>query len=379
MELITELIPLSAPVLGSEKEEVVKLAMNLFNTSNSLTPISVITNIEQLSLMSSELSDETNAAMASVLEEALSSLTVSSPTIDLVKAATDRLSQVVTPQSSPVLKRAVDSLVSAIMFKLRATLAVGGEVSFVTPEHQVIVKRVIPDPSAPAIVFNFNPPAHRSLRSIDDNNVIVTFDTKSFQGISEPSVFAQANAVAYPSNSYESKCDTEMVSPSVSVQLFNLAQNEIPLPPSSWNNPLFHARITPSQALNSTAFKYNCRFFDATSMSWTKDQKVCATRISDPQAGDISPPDVTCSCIQPVPVGVSLDYVQSARTSFSSSFKCANPCGCKATRNPWAPWKTALIILGLFSIVIIASLITVVVTAIIVQHKANIKGTETAM
>ncbi len=368
MYFISESLSYPSDLAPGEREQLVGRVLSEFESNINLTPDDVAKSMYTLSGMD-DMSADTYTGMIIALTRALTSNDITE--IYYAKTAAENLCEwFVSPDMTMVQKLALDALVSALMIKLREPLEIGDSARFYSSQYRVIVRREIPDPSDSEMWFDFNPA--RTVRSIDENRVRVIVDRKNLASIADPSIYAQVSAIAYPINSYEKKCDSEMVSPTVSVQLFSLSQNEIVLPPVV-NSPLFNSQITPSELLNSTSYTYACRFFDSKKNTWRKDQQVCQTQIGEVY-DESDPPEVTCSCIQPAQVGVSLDYVQSSSESESSGSKCDNPCGCKSKKNGWAPWKTALLVLGLLTIVlIIAALITIV--AIVVVMRLS-KGTE---
>ncbi len=351
---------------NGQKEQLVGMVLSELENNSNLKADNATVAIDILLYGLYELTLETYANMTVALTRALNSGDFTE--LELAKYSAQQLCDwLITPESTLEQRQVVDALVTALMMRLREKLEIDDTAEFSTQAYKVSVSRVIPDPTMEPIEFDFRrPEPARSLNSIDDYYITVIVDRKNLESIPDSSIYAQASAVAYPTNSYETKCDSEMVSPSVSVQLFSLSQNEIALPPVV-NSPLFDTRLSPSEQLKSKSFNYTCRFFDTTSMAWSSDQQVCKTQVGEVHDKDY-PPEVTCSCIQPTQVGVSLDYVQSSSSSESSDSKCDNPCGCKSKKNGWAPWKTALLVLGLLTIVlIIAALIGVVAIVVVLQ------------
>ncbi len=226
----------------------------------------------------------------------------------------------------------------------------------------------------------------------DRSNVLIQVRTASIiaTGAHSPSsspspIDVQGQIMEHPTETYVTKCDTTLVSPTISVRFFDsikqqkidelellpeLETNENAEPIIATTVDVFKSKSMLSEQ-NSTLFAFVCKYHVTSNDTWMMNDRVCRTSIS-PQDST----SVTCMCNQPVTHAVSLDYIQSTTGEAESengsddSIPCTNPCGCTSQRksSKLQPWAKALIGVSVSIVVIVIALLLAITAWIIVKN-----------
>ncbi len=198
--------------------------------------------------------------------------------------------------------------------------------------------------------------------------------------VGRSSVDVQGQILEHPTETYVTKCDTTLVSPTISVRFFDSVKqqkiDELATPDNyDLDEAIMSKTINVSRSMlnqqnsNSSSFELVCKYHVTLNDTWTADDRVCRTVVSSDEASS-----VTCLCHQPVTHAVSLDYIQSttgeAESNSDDSTPCTNPCGCTSQRKTpkLQSWAKALIGVSVSIVIIVMALLLMGVGWIIVKN-----------
>ncbi len=253
-------------------------------------------------------------------------------------------------------------LLDQVSAKKRSELQDGEQANLSMPHLEVVMAKTSSQhPNASLII------PQKGEQQQDGNTVLLQVKTASIisTGAHSPSstssIDVQGQIMEHPTETYVTKCDTTLVSPTISVRFFDSVKqqkiDELVLLPGLEDNenaePIIATTVDVSKSKsmlseqNSTLFAFVCKYHVTSNDTWTVDDRVCRTSISSHDSTS-----VTCMCNQPVTHAVSLDYIQSTTGEakaesgdVDSDIVCTNPCGCAPHKksHKLQSWAKALI------------------------------------
>ncbi len=308
---------------------------------------------------------------------------------DAVSATKNFATVMISDKSEKDEKLTFLELLDQVSLKMRNELQEGEQANLSMSHLEVVMaKTSVQYPNVSLIILQQQ---QQQPQEQERGNVLIQVRTASIisTGAHSPSspssIDVQGQIMEHPTETYVTKCDTTLVSPTISVRFFDSIKqqkiDELVLLPELENNenaePIIATTVDVSKSKsmlseqNSTLLAFVCKYHVTSNDTWTVDDRVCKTSISSHDS--IS---VTCMCNQPVTHAVSLDYIQSTTGEAESengsddSIPCTNPCGCAPQRksSKLQPWAKALIGVSVSIVVLVIALLLVIIAWIIVKN-----------
>ncbi len=363
-----------------DSHQVSSLITNLVDTMTARKEdLSVEMRVQNSKLLSNEIQlfgKQSVLQLSHLLTDTMKAPSASQHQVldDAVSATKNLATVMIGDKSEKDEKLTFLELVDQVSAKKRNELQ-EGEISHLSMPHLEVVMAKTSDryPNALLVI------SQQQEQEQDRSNVLVQVRTASITTSHSSSIDVQGQIMEHPTETYVTKCDTTLVSPTISVRLFDsIKQQAIDQLPEVMNSavPIISTTIDISKSMlnqqnSSSSFALVCKYHVTSNDTWMMSDRVCRTVVtSSPETSSSS---VICMCNQPVTHAVSLDYIQSTtgeaeNGGVDSDTVCNNPCGCAPPpkSSGLQPWAKALIGISVSIVgVVILSLLTVLVWIVV--------------
>ena len=282
---------------------------------------------------------------------------------DSISVAHNLANVMISTNSSMIQRESFSSMVVVLTDKVRQNMTDGQteEISF--PNLETVISRLnSTSMDANTTVLVRHPSSSGTNTNTKFVQIVLNRDVLTDSNVS----FVQGQVIANPPNQYSDKCNTSVVSPTVSTMLFTKNQQQVQSVDSS--TPLSESSLVlpsiSSLRNRSDDYQYACKYLNSENKKWLSDANICRTVTTSKSNTTSENVVVQCVCSQSVSHTVSLDYIQSSE-SVESGSTCSNPCECSSIERGNQPrrmkaYEIALIVLACLTLAIIIAVIVIV-------------------
>jgi len=346
---------IAATLSSSKTQNIISDVVNTIDQRrDGLTAEKKIQNVKLLSNEVKRFKKTATLQSTGVLTDTIKGSDISD-VLDQAIAATQNLATVMIDKKSDTKqKSSFIGLVDEVSTKVRSSLVEGQQTSLSMHNLETVMAKT--SVTSPNVTLTIPKPSDgkksRALRlSSAEEPIVVEVNTSSIGGDTAP-IHVQGQVLSDPPEEYNNKCNSKIVSPTVSLTLYKDSQQQILRTGSV--DPVFTTTmgVTQSIPVNSTSYSFICKFYIPETQTWQIDTQVCRTAVV-PDSNSVS-----CLCHEPVTHAISLDYVQSATEDETNNYSgtCTNPCGCPRKKLP--TWAKAVIGLSAAAVVLVVLVIT---------------------
>ncbi len=381
---LSSMIPSMAETL--DLTEIQTVINDLVNTmSERQKEIGSTSKIQNTKLLSNEIrwfDKSSTITLANVLASTVKESNISRVWSDVISATNNFASVMVGEKSDQEQKKAFTDLLSQVTGEVRSLLQPGEQKRLSLSNVEVVM--AMPSNTSANANATLSIPVPNTVSQGEqlqpqpvsqDKAVVVQVKASDNQKGQSPEISAQGQIISNPQETYTTKCDSRLVSPIVSVQLFRGTEKLITTAPATSDNDDTDVTVVTStimevtedslSSVNSTLYSLVCKYFNEANVMWMVDTRVCTT-MTVPRSAS-----VTCLCHAAVTHAVSLDYVQSATVDegkkSNDASSCLNPCGCPA-RTKLKSWIIAIIaVSGATDLAVVLVVVSVMSYIVIVK------------